>query len=205
MSKPTVAVFRPADERLDNAVALLTELGLDPLGDPMLAVEPTGAQPRTDADYTILTSKTGVELLDPEWSADGKLCAIGESTAAVLRSAGYAVDLVELYGTLKFADIHRDPAAVDWCLIDIVVILCGNLGQDFLPCGDTDASISTTLSKQRQCPSQTVRNVGVHCEISLFPLQDCISKVVVRDNTVPRASICGRPRTPWGKSHRLST
>jgi uroporphyrinogen-III synthase len=94
MSKPTVAVFRPADERLDDAVALLSELGLDPLGDPMLAVEPTGAQPRTDADYTILTSKTGVELLDAEFEPGGQLCAIGESTAAVLRSAEYAVDIV---------------------------------------------------------------------------------------------------------------
>jgi uroporphyrinogen-III synthase len=94
MSNPTVAVFRPADERLDSAIDRLSELGLDPLGDPMLAVEQTGAQPRTDAEYTIFTSKTGVELLASGWSSSGTLCAIGESTAAALRSAGYSVDVV---------------------------------------------------------------------------------------------------------------
>ncbi|MXR50135.1 uroporphyrinogen-III synthase [Halovenus sp. WSH3] len=94
MSEPTVAVFRPADERLDSALELLTELGVDPLADPMLAIEPTGAQPRTDGEYTILTSKTGVELLGEEWTAGGQVCAIGESTAAALRAAGYTVDIV---------------------------------------------------------------------------------------------------------------
>lgn len=94
MSNPTVAVFRPDDERLDSAVALLSELGVDPLPDPMLAVEPTGEQPRTDAEYTVLTSKTGAELLADGWDTDGQLCAIGESTAEALREAGYAVDIL---------------------------------------------------------------------------------------------------------------
>lgn len=94
MSDPTVAVFRPADDRLDSAVELLADLGVDPLPDPMLAVEPTGAQPREDGEYTILTSKTSVELLAEEWEPGGQLCAIGESTAAALREAGYAVDIV---------------------------------------------------------------------------------------------------------------
>ncbi|WP_336326648.1 uroporphyrinogen-III synthase [Halovenus sp. HT40] len=94
MSNPTVAVFRPDDERLDRATDLLDSLGMDPLPDPMLAVEPTGARPREDADYTILTSKTGVELLPDGWTPGGALCAIGESTAAVLREAGYTVDIV---------------------------------------------------------------------------------------------------------------
>lgn len=94
MSEPTVAVFRPDDERLDSAVELLAELGVDPLPDPMLAVEPTGVQPRTDAEYTVLTSKTGVELLAEDWQTDGQLCAIGESTADALRGAGYPVDIV---------------------------------------------------------------------------------------------------------------
>lgn len=94
MSKPTVAVFRPDDDRLETAVALLDSLGVEAVPDPMLAVEPTGAQPREDADYTILTSKTGVELLPEEWTTESTLCAIGESTATVLREAGYAVDIV---------------------------------------------------------------------------------------------------------------
>jgi len=91
-----VAAFRPDDDRLDDAVELLSSLGADPVPDPMLAVEPTDATPREDAAYTVLTSKTGVELAaaagwDP---GEATVCAIGESTAAALRDAGYAVDVV---------------------------------------------------------------------------------------------------------------
>jgi uroporphyrinogen-III synthase len=93
--RPTVAVFRPADERIDDAVALLEEAGAAAVADPMLAVEPTGATPREDADYTVLTSKTGAELVaGTDWTPGGAVCAIGEATAAALRAAGYAVDLV---------------------------------------------------------------------------------------------------------------
>ena len=93
---PTVAVFRPADDRLAAAVETLESLGVDPLGDPMLAVDPTGARPRADADYTILTSKTGVELAaESGWDAgETPVCAIGQSTAGALEAAGYAVDIV---------------------------------------------------------------------------------------------------------------
>jgi uroporphyrinogen-III synthase len=93
---PTVAVFRPDDDRLADAVETLESLGVDPLGDPMLAVEPTGAAPRTDADYTILTSKTGVELAaEHGWNpGETTVCAIGESTADALERAGYAVTVV---------------------------------------------------------------------------------------------------------------
>jgi len=94
--RPAVAVFRPVDERIDEAVALLESLDCDPVPDPMLAVEPTGAAPRTDADYTVLTSKTGVELAAAAgWEPGGTtVCAIGDRTARALREAGYAVDLV---------------------------------------------------------------------------------------------------------------
>jgi uroporphyrinogen-III synthase len=93
---PRVAVFRPADERIEDAVDLLDSLGADPVPDPMLAVEPTGAVPRTDARFTILTSKTGVELAaDAGWTpGDTTLCAIGDATAAACREAGWPVDLV---------------------------------------------------------------------------------------------------------------
>ncbi|WP_224448207.1 uroporphyrinogen-III synthase [Haloprofundus salilacus] len=91
-----VAVFRPDDERLRDAIELLDSLGATPVADPMLAVEPTGAVPRDDADYAILTSKTGVELVaDARWNpGETTLCAIGESTAEAMREHGYAVDLV---------------------------------------------------------------------------------------------------------------
>ena len=90
-----VAVFRPADERIERASELLESLGVEPVADPMLAIEPTGAIPRVDADYTVLTSKTGVEIVaDAGWQPDGELCAIGTATADALRAAGYRVDRV---------------------------------------------------------------------------------------------------------------
>lgn len=90
-----VAVFRPDDERLHEAVELLESLGAVPVPDPMLAVEPTGAAP-ADADYVIFTSKTGVELAaEAGWDpGDATVCAIGASTAAALREAGYGVNRV---------------------------------------------------------------------------------------------------------------
>ncbi|MFC4540916.1 uroporphyrinogen-III synthase [Halosolutus amylolyticus] len=93
---PTVAVFRPDDDRLAEAADLLESLGAEPVPDPMLAVEPTDAVPRTDADYAILTSKTGAELVaDAGWDpGDATVCAIGPATADALRDVGYAVDLV---------------------------------------------------------------------------------------------------------------
>lgn len=90
-----VAAFRPDDERLSEAVELLESLGVRPVADPMLDVSPTGAAPREDADYALLTSKTGVELAsEAGWEPAGTLCAIGSATADALRSRGYAVDLV---------------------------------------------------------------------------------------------------------------
>ncbi|WP_135827353.1 uroporphyrinogen-III synthase [Halorussus halobius] len=90
-----VAAFRPDDERLADAVALLDSLGADPVADPMLEVRPTGETPR-DGEYVVLTSKTGVELAaDAGWDpGEAAVCAIGESTADALREAGYDVDLV---------------------------------------------------------------------------------------------------------------
>ncbi|WP_121744207.1 uroporphyrinogen-III synthase [Natronorubrum halophilum] len=93
---PTVAVFRPDDDRSADSVALLEELGADPVPDPMLAVEATDATPRTDAEYVILTSKTGAELVsDAGWDpGETTVCAIGSATADALRDEGYAVDIV---------------------------------------------------------------------------------------------------------------
>jgi uroporphyrinogen-III synthase len=93
--KPTIAVFRPDDDRIADAVELLESLGSTPVADPMLAVAPTGAVPRTDADHVVFTSKTGVELVaDAGWTSDAAVCAIGAATADALRAAGYPVDVV---------------------------------------------------------------------------------------------------------------
>jgi uroporphyrinogen-III synthase len=89
----TVAFFRPNDERAVEAAEIVRELGAEPLSDPMLAVEPTGAAPRSDADFTVLTSKTGVELASESgWDPGGEVAAIGTATADALRRAGYRVD-----------------------------------------------------------------------------------------------------------------
>lgn len=106
-----VAVFRPDDERLSEAVELLDSLGATPVADPMLAIESTGAAPRIDADFTVLTSKTGVELAEHAgWEpGDVSVCAIGDRTARALREAGYDVDLVpEEFSSTGLVDALAD-------------------------------------------------------------------------------------------------
>jgi uroporphyrinogen-III synthase len=95
-SNPKVAVFRPDDGRLASAADHLRDLGASPVADPMLSVEPTGATPREDAEFVVLTSKTGVELAaEADWTpSQATLCAIGETTANALREADYSVDRV---------------------------------------------------------------------------------------------------------------
>jgi uroporphyrinogen-III synthase len=90
-----VAVFRPDDERIESAVELLRDLGAEPVADPMLEVEPTGAVP-ADAPFVVLTSKTGVELAaGAGWEpGDANVAAIGPATAAAAREAGWTVDVV---------------------------------------------------------------------------------------------------------------
>jgi len=107
---PRVAVFRPDDERLAEARSLLTDLGVDPVADPMLSVEPTGERPR-DAEYVVFTSKTGAELVAAAgWdSGDRTTVAIGPKTASALESAGYAVDLVpDEYTSTGLVDLLAD-------------------------------------------------------------------------------------------------
>jgi uroporphyrinogen-III synthase len=120
-STPTVAVFRPDDERIDEAAALLERLGVDPLADPMLAVDPTGATPREDADYTVLTSKTGVELAaEAGWrpAPKGAVCAIGEATADALAAADYPVDV--LPGTYSSTGlVDRLAGEVDGARVEV--------------------------------------------------------------------------------------
>ena len=121
--RPRVAVFRPPDERLDDAVELLESLGADAVPDPMLTVDPTGAAPRSDADYVVFTSKTGVELAageraddggpDERWEpGDATVCAIGESTADALVEHGYRVDRVpEEFSSSGLVDELADEVA----------------------------------------------------------------------------------------------
>lgn len=131
------AVFRPADERIEEAVQLIESLGAIPVPDPMIAIEPTGAVPRSDAEYTILTSTTGVELAaESGWvPGDATICAIGTRTAEALESAGYDVGLVP--------DEFSSAGLVDALSCDVdgtrVEIARSNHGSDVLPDGLADA------------------------------------------------------------------
>jgi uroporphyrinogen-III synthase len=95
MSKPSVAVFRPDDDRIREATQYLLSLGVSPIADPMLSICPTGQSPKS-ADYTIFTSKTGVELATEQgWSSEGTIvCAVGQRTASALQNRGYSVDVL---------------------------------------------------------------------------------------------------------------
>lgn len=111
--KPTIAAFRPDDDRLHDAVALLDALGVDPVADPMLAVAPTGAVPRREADYVIFTSKTGVELAaDADWASSASICAIGDSTASALREHEFPVEIVpEEFSSAGLVSALRESVA----------------------------------------------------------------------------------------------
>jgi uroporphyrinogen-III synthase len=113
-SEVRAAVFRPDDDRLTEAVELLASLGATPVPDPMLAVEPTDATPGT-AEWTVLTSKTGVELAAAsDWSPAGRLACIGPATADAAREAGWTVDLVpEAYSSAGLVDALADTVEPD--------------------------------------------------------------------------------------------
>jgi uroporphyrinogen-III synthase len=93
---PRVAVLRPDDGRLADTAEKLRAMGAEPVPDPMLAIEPTGATPRPDADIVVFTSTTGAGLADSAgWSSDdATVVAIGPSTAEALREHGYRVDRI---------------------------------------------------------------------------------------------------------------
>ncbi len=118
--QPTVAVFRPDDERIEAAVATLESLGATPVADPMLEIRATGETPRSDTDYAILTSTTGVDLAAGRaWDPGAAtVCAIGPKTADALREAGYDVDVVpEEYTSSGMVDALADE--VDGARVEI--------------------------------------------------------------------------------------
>jgi uroporphyrinogen-III synthase len=92
---PKIAFFRPADEREKRAVEAVRERGFEPLSDPLLETVPTGAEPRTDADYVVLTSVTGVDIAaETVRGTDAVVCAVGPKTAEALSDEGVDVDIV---------------------------------------------------------------------------------------------------------------
>jgi len=106
-----IAVFRPDDERLETAVELLDSLGATPIADPMLAIEPTGRLPTGEAEYTILTSKTGVELAaEAGWEpTETTLVSIGPGTTTAAEAVGWTVDREpETYSSTGLVELLAD-------------------------------------------------------------------------------------------------
>ena len=111
---PRVAVFRPDDDRIETAVAVLESLGATPVADPMLKIESTGAVPAADRDYVVFTSKTGIELVaDSGWSpGETTLVSIGPGTTAAANRAGWQVDREpDTYSSAGLVSLLRDEAA----------------------------------------------------------------------------------------------
>lgn len=112
--QPLVAVLRPDDGRLESTAKQLRDLGAIPVKDPMLAIEPTGATPRPDADITVFTSTTGARLAaDSDWEAtQTDVVAIGPSTADALRRGGYEVSRIpETYSSTGLVESLAKDAA----------------------------------------------------------------------------------------------
>jgi uroporphyrinogen-III synthase len=95
MNDPKVAVLRPDDDRIAEAVEYLRSLGVSPVADPMLTVRPTGTMPAA-ADYCVFTSRTGVEIVTgTDWDpGTTTVCAIGQQTVSELRDDDISVDVV---------------------------------------------------------------------------------------------------------------
>jgi len=113
-SEVRIAVFRPDDDRLTEAVELLDSLGATPVADPMLAIEPTGAVPQGDAEYVVFTSKTGIELAaDAGWQPDDvTLVSIGSGTTAAAEAVGWTVDREpETYSSTGLVELLADDVA----------------------------------------------------------------------------------------------
>ena len=115
-----VAFFRPADERERRAVEVVHKYGFEPLSDPLLETVPTGAKPRTDADYVVLTSVTGVRLAsEPLRDTDAVVCAVGPKTADALRAEGIDVDIVpEEYTSAGLVDALNE-AGVEGARVEV--------------------------------------------------------------------------------------
>ncbi len=141
-SEVRVAVFRPDDDRMTEAVELLDSLGATPVADPMLAVEPTDETPDGDADYVVLTSKTGVELAaDAGWQPDGvTLVSIGSGTTAAANEAGWTVDREpETYSSAGLVELLADEVANSH-----VEVARSDHGSDVLLDGLADAGATVT-------------------------------------------------------------
>jgi uroporphyrinogen-III synthase len=112
------------------------------VADPMLAVEPTDETPDSDADYVVLTSKTGVELAaDAGWQPNGvTLVSIGSGTTAAANEAGWTVDREPAtYSSAGLVELLADEVAGSH-----VEVARSDHGSDVLLDGLADAGATVT-------------------------------------------------------------
>lgn len=157
--RPRVAVFRPDDERIDAAVETLESLGVEAIADPMLAIESTGALPRSDAEFVVFTSKTGVELVanagwDPD---DATVCVIGPKTADAARAVGWRVDIVpETFTSAGLVEALSAQVAGSH-----VEVARSDHGSDVLLAGldDAGAEVTETVLYRLSIPESAGRSI----------------------------------------------
>lgn len=132
LARPAIAVFRPDDERLERAIDVLTVLGAEPVADPMLAIEPTGTLPRSDANVVVFTSSTAADIIAGQWTpGDTMVCAIGPRTATALEDREIPVDVIpETYDSAGL--VERLADVVDGYRVEIAR---SDHGSEVLPSG----------------------------------------------------------------------
>ncbi|WP_248910277.1 uroporphyrinogen-III synthase [Halocatena marina] len=177
MPKPKVAVLRPNDTRIDEAIRSLQSLGVSPIADPMLTICPTGQQPR-EAEYCIFTSATGVELaVEHGWVPDGgTVCAVGRQTATALRNWGYSVDVIP--STFTSAGLVEELA--DKVEERTVEIARSAHGSDVLTQGleEAGAVVHETHLYRLERPSTAGRSVSLAAEGELDGILFTSPKIV---------------------------
>lgn len=160
MPKPKVAVLRPDDTRIDEAIRCLQSLGVTPIPGPMLTICPTGQQPR-QAEYCVFTSKTGVELaVEHGWHPDGEtVCAVGRQTATALRNRGYSVNVIPT----MFTSAGLVEELADEVEGQTVEIAQSVHGSDVLIQGleEAGAAVHETHLYRLECPSTVGRSVSL--------------------------------------------
>ncbi|SDN15958.1 uroporphyrinogen-III synthase [Halogranum gelatinilyticum] len=215
MSKPTVAVLRPDDDRITEAVKYLRSLGVTAVADPMLTIRLTG-KTLGAADYCVFTSRTGVEIaVEQNWySSKSTVCAVGQQTASALRDDGIPVDIVP--STFTSTGLVEELAAeVDGSTVEIArsahgsdVLIQGleTAGADVYETQlyrldrPTDAGRSVTLATDGQLDGilfSSPRTVNHFCEIAaeqtgLPALQRGMTKTIIGAIGLPTA------RAIWG-------
>jgi uroporphyrinogen-III synthase len=137
-ARPRVAVTRAAAQA-DELAERLEALGCEPVGWPLIAIEPLGDEPidASGYDWVIVTSPNGAaELARRLASPPAHLAAIGPGTAAALRAHELEADLVPADSTQEglLVALPRPAGRVLVAAAEAARrLLVEELGADFLP------------------------------------------------------------------------